>query len=814
MLTKNNFTTEGIVAKYVTAVENLAKERGVFSESFPVSAIEAEMFSPHQQLVAKLWFDHEECPTEHPFLDEISGYKDFFRSSLITEDEYSFLLDNYKESIEYIFSENENWLFRTWAENDEPKELVELVSEILSLEEGQTLFLPFCGYGDFAVKFPQCKIIGFVEQPAIAVLAQLRLDAAGICAEIATRSFDETRTNVLPKQKVDAIICDVRNRDQKFMYQDYSLENMYDLLTDNGNMIAICVNRLVTSLKDDALEFLTKIYKEKSVEAIIQLPKGIYRDSMESPLLLCIDRSISNPENEGIVMFNASFASRGCGVHSKLNRIDLERFLFAIKNASQPELKDVIRRIPYDKVDPEIMIPGYYLLNRDYGSNRRLTDLVDYDPGTRKASEGKHFSFSVEGHLTSDFRNAKLSAERIDESSPSISALGKYYVCHAAEPCVFLVITGEDIMLSYSDVSDPDAFYRCHPTVSCLKVKDGISVDYVVALLFSKEIKEQLTAMGVGSVIRKLNNRLLSTVIVPEHSKEQMSEYLELFLKASVTQLGKDRKSDRETYERNVRLRKHALTQSVSAFDAMFNTLNKCRIRQGGILHDEDKISPVSDKTVAEVFETLSTRMSSILEKLARIADVDIDFGAPEYIDPEDFILQYIKSKKSSWLNFVGEPSWNSKIALNKSHEEVIDPVDNSVILGVGDTLNSFFFPKSALEHVFNNIVSNAIAHGFTDENRSDYRVRFSWMLQGLDIVITIENNGTPLPEGVDSKDILSYGYSTKLNVDGHNGIGCSEIATIMQDFHGDVEVKSCLGSEYPVKYILRFHNANIVASF
>ena len=104
MLTKNNFTTEAIVAKYVTAVKNLAKERGVYSENYPFAVNEMESFSPHQQLVAKLWFDHEGCPTDHPFLGELSVYKSFFKKSLMSEEEYSFLLDNYKDSIKYLFT--------------------------------------------------------------------------------------------------------------------------------------------------------------------------------------------------------------------------------------------------------------------------------------------------------------------------------------------------------------------------------------------------------------------------------------------------------------------------------------------------------------------------------------------------------------------------------------------------------------------------------------------------------------------------------------------------------------------------------------
>ena len=93
------------------------------------------------------------------------------------------------------------------------KELAELTAEILSLEEGKSIFLPFCGYGDLAIKFPQCKIIGFVEQQAVAVLTQIRLNAAGISAEIVAHSYGEKSQKVLPVDKVDAIFCDVIGQD-------------------------------------------------------------------------------------------------------------------------------------------------------------------------------------------------------------------------------------------------------------------------------------------------------------------------------------------------------------------------------------------------------------------------------------------------------------------------------------------------------------------------------------------------------------------------------------------------------------------------
>ena len=450
-------------------------------------------------------------------------------------------------------------------------------------------------------------------------------------------------------------------------------------------------------------------------------------------------------------------------------------------------------------------MPKFYLFDRGITSNRRLSDLVEMVSASRKAPEGRHYSYSLTGSLATSFRDAKLSIDRISESSPSVKVPGRYYDCFDAEPCIFLSLIG---------VMDKDAFYRVSPTVMCLKVKDSFPIDYVAALLFSKEIKEQLTALAPGAVITRLAPHYLSKIVVPEHNKEQMSLFLEDVLKASLTQREREMQIKSEEYERGVRLRKHALTQSVSSFSALFNQLNKCRVRQGGVLRNEDLVNPVLDKTVEEVFVALASKMEVIQKKLAHIADPDLDFGEPVDIDPEEFILHYLRAKKTGWANYTGEVSWNERETFNKCEVDLRDPSDNSIIFNAGDALTSFEFPKDALEHIFDNIVANAAAHGFTDESRSDYKIRFSWETQGMDVVITIENNGTPLSDVVNPGDILKAGFSTRLNMEGHAGSGGYEIASIMKDYHGDVEVISSPGSEFPVKYVLRFHKTNILLSF
>ena len=814
MLTNNELNTKAIIAKYTTAVNDLAKKARVHEVDYPISNLEMESYSPHQQLIAALWHAHEGFPSEHPFCDILSPYMSSFRKTILTDAEFSFLLAHYSEVIEYLFSIRKEWDFTILPTNDLPKEFAELTSSIMSLEEGQTLYLPSCAYGDLAVKFPQCNIVGFTETEAVATFAQIRLDAAGIKADIKFHPLDVSNTSVTPTDKVDAIICSAIDSILYFANQGHTLGEMYDALKPDGKMIAICSNFVFSSYKKEE-SFLTRIYNDKSVDAVIQLPNNVMEDTGIAPALLCIDKSPKPKEHEGIVMFDASFASSGVGISKSLRRIDVDRVLFAIKNGNLPEFENIIRKIPYDKVDASIWMPKFYLLDRDITSNRRLSDLVEMVSASRKAPEGRHYSYSLSGNnLATSYEDAKLSLKKDSESSPSDKVPGRYNVCYNAEPCIFLSLTGEEVRVAYSEVMDKDAFYRVLPNVMCLKVKDSFPVDYVAALLLSKEIKEQLTAMAPGTIITRLDPQLFTKVVVPEHNKEQMSLFLEGVLKASLTQRERDMQTEREEYERGVRLRKHALTQSVSSLSALFYQLNKCRVRQGGVLRNEDLVNPVLNKSVEEVFVALASKMEVIQKKLAHIADPDLDFGEPVNIDPEEFILHYLRTKKSGWANYTGEVSWDERYTTNKCKKELRDPFDNSIILNVGDTLTSFEFPKDALEHIFDNIVANAAAHGFTDETRSDYKIRFSWEKQGMDVVITIENNGTPLPGVVNPEDILKAGFSTKLNMEGHAGSGGYEIASIMKDYHGDVEVFSCPDSEFPVKYVLRFHKTNILFSF
>jgi sensor histidine kinase regulating citrate/malate metabolism len=69
-----------------------------------------------------------------------------------------------------------------------------------------------------------------------------------------------------------------------------------------------------------------------------------------------------------------------------------------------------------------------------------------------------------------------------------------------------------------------------------------------------------------------------------------------------------------------------------------------------------------------------------------------------------------------------------------------------------------------------------------------------------------IENNGAAISDERDTSSLFEYGVSSKLHKDGHNGIGCNEIADIIHRYDGEVEIVSTPDEEFKVKYILTFN--------
>ena len=799
--TQSNFTVETLVAKYRNyVIEHCPKScELIFDEDGKPFEVE-EPTSPggnaDEQLIATLYKKVTGNNADMQIAEALSQYAEKFYSEALTEEEMSFLCEHFSEVVSYEFTHRQEWCWSSGQHISE--ERIRLVKEYVKPEKGARIFIADTEYCDLAVLFPDCIISGFTgmnyNQKEVWALGQIRLFAAGIQSEIVSGEEvnDEYSYSLPPKGTVDAVIFRV-NENHYFAQTIFGteckdIEALYDLLKPNGKMlffsefITEMAGKKADKYEEPVFDFRIRRVKEKAISSIVS-----YEDK--------------GPFENKYIMLALCKAE-----NSEVRIID--------------ETKSRTKYINAEELDPEMLWPSYYWTIQPtegipFSSIVKIVDVRLYEEeklaefvkgeGWHLLEKAKDMPLIMPTLLGDSYQDSNLLHKAVGKVSDPAFEEDCMRFGIAKEPFVLLSGNSENLKVGYT-TKVPDGGFA-YMKGCCMVPLDGIDVRYIAALLFEPSIKEQILTICDGRFSNRLMSLVLDKVIVPNHSDNERLSFMAEENYEALLSSREELKRKHDNYAKAVRMRKHALTQSLSSIEAMFYALNEYRIRQNGNLSDESVISRVQGTTVKEAFEFLSTEIKNMMPVLEHIADIEYTFSKPESIDPEEFIENYIENEKKGWLNFKPVVSWEK--GNNKAKQEIKN-VEGLVVFEEGKTINTFVFPKDALKKIFDNILSNAKAYAFTDDLRKDYQLKFSWGTDGTSLIINIENNGTPIPEDRDTASLLEYGVSTALHQDGHNGIGCNEINDIITRYDGRVEIVSTPKEDYTVKYILTFNNANV----
>lgn len=786
----SNFTVENLVAKYRNYVaENCTKD--YFCDEYKDKdgkwhTSEGYMpFSPdgdaEEQLIVTMYKQVAGNNTDERVLNALSKYAETFYSNALTEEEFSFLCSNFEETVAFSFSYIREHKWRMGYE-PVPSEMIDIIKENTIAEKGSTVFISDAGNGDVASLFAGSKIKGYTSirdsliEEELWALTQIRLYSQGILSEL--HISEEGCTEGAYIEDVDCIVWGTAfhssYNDAVAVYQAVKPGTQMILFMDDSDAAGNCGN---------TYDIRKLIVEEQSIKSIISFE---YND-----MWLNVNR-----KNTAVI------------IEKKVHDI------VHVRNG----ITGVSFDIASSNIDPELLWPSFYSTTRPE-NGIPLSEIVTFvdladrevikdDDGDWVLPEGlKEMPVAVPAKMAREYKDANLLMQDLDlAGSKLFDDQWKFWIRALKEPCVLLYGNKEKTVVGYIR-EIPKTGIATLDTIVCLVPKDGIDVRYVAALLLTPEVKGQLESICQGSINDTTFPLIMNKVIVPNHSDKGRLEFMSEVNYDALNASQRELVQEHQNYTKAVRMRKHALSQSFSAMKEMFSVLNTCRMNQDGVLSDNDKISPFDDKTVRDAFEFLSDRFDTMAYRLDHIADVEYDFSKPEWVDPEGFIEKYIEKNKLGWISFMPKCSWEK--GHNLAKEDIKEPTTGNVIIKKGEPLQKLFFSRDALERVISNIVSNAQSHGFTDEKRSDYILRFSWHLEGTALIMEIENNGTPIPSDRSTSSLLEYGVSTALNKDGHNGIGCNEIDVIMRKYNGSVKIVSAPEEEFKVKYILRFEHTN-----
>ena len=790
----NNFTVEALVAKYRNFVkENCPKDPEIMD---PIDTY------PEAHLLVTLYKRVAGENTDQNILEALSKYTAAFYTNALNEEEMDFLANHFSKVSTFIFNNFADKYTKGWIGRPTQK-VYEIIEKLKKVEAGKTIFIGGAGLCDMALLFPNCTIKGYSEYGFLEelsgdkemwALGQIRLFAAGIKSEI--KPLYEDTKNSQYMSDVDIAIFDTADR-YSYPFSNGS-EHLFQYMKPNSEFLLFLDKQ---NAAGNSMAGLTKMLVEKKcIYSIVSFeePNAIFgTNTTKTTICVCANKAVSN--------------------------------IVCIKNDATGDLI----QLSANMLDPTILWPSYYLTakSKEGITLSEIVSFQDLGPKNKENLVFKKTTFNDEKeciewilsdkeknilvvaptNLSTRYEDTKLCKENLHPADDPLFEKQLGLFSNIMQPCVLLFGRKDKLVAGY--IKDlPSEGIVAYRQFACLVPKEGIDVRYVTALLLIPEVRNQIMSICEGEVDAQLFPLIMDKIIVPNHTDLERATFLSEANYNAFESSRKELEQEHKSYIKAVRMRKHALTQSASAIEATFYALNAYRERQNGTISDNERISRIKQTTVKDAFEYLSMATKDLLVKLDHIADVEYTFTKPEWINPEEFVESYIQKHENGWVNFKPVVTWEKGHNLADKDVKIKDsenPLKEIIVLKKGEPLHVMQFPKDALKQILDNIVSNAMSHGFKDESRNDYQLRFSWETDGSDLKICVENNGAPIPSDRSTSSLLEYGVSTSLDSNGHHGIGCNEIDGIMRKYDGKVEIVSSPEDEFKVKYILTFNRTN-----
>ena len=345
-----------------------------------------------------------------------------------------------------------------------------------------------------------------------------------------------------------------------------------------------------------------------------------------------------------------------------------------------------------------------------------------------------------------------------------------------------------------------------------------IKKEYLLRELLSDYVRKQAINMATGVTITRISKEDLLTIkiIVPPLEKQEEAVFADGL--AGMSAADRERIQYFEKLRKNMHMMKHGLGQTVFNLSNWIQMLNLARQQGNGIIDENSQVGRLVRVKVSDVFDNIDTAIQLLSRQISTF-DVGYGMKATTNIALADFIDDYIENHPYPNVRYEFQSEqYRSQTDLPATEIDDSNPLSikvtertNDYILRKGDAIEYVEFNNDALTIIIDNIVSNAVSHGFIDKDKV-YIIRFEIKHEGSNCYLLISNNGAPISTNGNLDDIFVWGHTTGGN--GHAGIGGYQIRDLMEDFDGKADIISTPDEEFTVTYKLTFTKTNLVDVF
>ena len=312
-----------------------------------------------------------------------------------------------------------------------------------------------------------------------------------------------------------------------------------------------------------------------------------------------------------------------------------------------------------------------------------------------------------------------------------------------------------------------------------------VNAEYLVSELKKDYIKDQLRYKSIGGPLTLIKLKDLNNlkILIPngeESLKEQAAialERKEAYFEQMGVELAELKDKRHDEFVRMLRQRKHRIQQVMNEFGPAFALLDKCRLKNGGVLNDSDIVASRTGETVDSYFAKLNKIITKVEDLVTNLVD-------KVHWEPSSMV------NIDSFVDNIPQLHLSDKYDIQTHHQHDVEIYEEGETVDLNED-RFININEEDLAILFDNIIANAAKWGFTDLVRRDYRILIDVsdaILGSLTAVrICISNNGEPINPSVDRKRFFEWGYGSG------TGIGTWQLKDIVEHYGGSIKL-----NEYP----------------
>ena len=681
----------------------------------------------------------------------------------------------------------------------QPVEVTRLVSHLSGYEGNGSIYYPYAGSGSYPVEMhPTNHYVGEELYGTAWALAVMRMMAHGLNPEAIRHSDSIENWQGVDNIKRDGQLFDyiVSTPPFSMMIHQSSRESIDPFRTfkraeedflyrgslslkPNGTLIGVFPTGITFRETPAEKELRIELVEKGLISKVILLPNNLFYGCAIPSVVI----QLKNTESDGsITIMDASTFFKK---ERRRNILCVEELLAALNT----EDTKYVRKVSIDEIRENgySLFPAKYLMEEEEAApdgyvSYRVSDLI------KSVRTDSISPDETRGHILNPADLSKV---------PFTSTVESYTLKHdelksgyskMSVPFIAVARTGALRPTLIQASADSPVFFSS--SIATYKFER----EQIFLPLFLYEWRRRSEALPeIGDTIRRTSLRDALDLILhfPATLDEQKSLYVKLENQeklAKARELGLEEviASQKKDYINMLRSRKHDLDNCLGAakndFSALSKSLNRIRMEDSDLVNTP--LAAGLEITVGEQLEKIKLLLDKMSVQIKHFTDENT-FGKAEKVDLTAK-LNAIQAHGNYVVKHETDLSYMPRSGGSIFHPDAF-----------------VCFNSSDLDRVIDNIIRNAEKHGFKDPDfKYTLKVALSYDYSDKMYIVEFQNNGAPMPKGMDT---ARYGIDGERGKDSDGmGKGGSIVKSIVEHFGGKYEVFNEPDALFPVGILIK----------